>query len=176
VMPLALAACGSGGGGAGAASATKPTTTTATTAAPARTKTKTVTIRVMSVVSARHANDTPPKGASEGDTIHFRDRLLNRLPQFGKEVDEQVGTDRGTLTLTGPHTARLEGEAVLPDGRIRFSGEMTPVAHNSVTVPIVGGTGAYENASGTLLVGSGLNRAVNVFHLVLDGVPVGPAA
>src|SRR5262245_30404553 len=107
LAPLALAACGGGGGG-DAASAAKTTTTVTTTAAPA--KQKRVTIRVMSVVTARHAKDTPPNGASQGDTIHFRDRLLNRLPQFGKEVDEQVGTDRGTLTLTGPHTAHLEGE------------------------------------------------------------------
>lgn len=173
LAPLALAACGGGGGGAASgAPAAKATTTTA--AAPK--KQKRVTIRVTSVVSARNAKDSPPKGASDGDTIHFRDKLLNRERQFGKEVDQQVGTDRGTLTLTGPHTARIEGEAVLPDGRVRFSGEMTPVANNSVTVPIVGGTGAYEHATGTLLVGAGANRALNVFRLVLDGVPTGPVA
>lgn len=172
LAPLVLAACGGGGGAAGGATAAKVTTATAT----APKKQKTVTIRVTSVVSARNAQDAPPKGASDGDTIHFRDRLLNRERRFGKEVDEQVGTDRGTLTLTGPHTARIEGEAVLPDGRVRFSGAMTPVANNSVTVPIVGGTGAYEHATGTLLVGAGVDRALNVFRLVLDGVPAGPVA
>jgi len=53
---------------------------------------------------------------------------------------------------------------------------MTPVANNSVTVPIVGGTGAYENATGTLLVGAGTKRALNVYRIVLDGIPAGPVA
>ena len=159
-LPAVLAACGGS-----STPASKPTTTTA-----AATKAKTaLTISVTSVVSARTEKDTPPAGTSRGDTVHFRDRLLNAVPQFGRAADEQVGTDRGTMTFTGPHTARLEGEAVLPDGKIIFRGKMTPVSRTSVTVPIVGGTGKYENATGTLVVGAGLKRAPNTYRLLLEG-------
>ena len=126
-------------------------------------------------MSGRTSTDKPPTGASTGDKIHFTDRLLNRGAQFGKKTNEQVGTDKGTVTVTGAHTARLDGEAVLPDGTITFSGEMTPVANNSVTVPVVGGTGKYKNATGVLVVGSGLTRALNMFRLELGGA-VGPVA
>ena len=47
--------------------------------------------------------------------------------------------------------------------------------NNSITVPVVGGTGKYENASGTLLVGAGSKRSPNTYHLVIAGVP-GPVA
>ena len=172
---LTLAGCGGGGGSAAPvskATTTTPATTTTTAAAGPK---KAVTITVTSIVSGRKTNDTPPTGASSGDKIHFTDRLVNKARQFGKGANEQVGTDKGTLTVTGAHTARLDGEAVLPGGKIRFAGEMTPVANNSVTVPIVGGTGKYENASGTLLVGAGVNRALNTFTIVIGGAP-GPVA
>jgi hypothetical protein len=157
-----LAACGGS-----SAPASKPATTAA-----AATKTRTaLTIKVTSVVSARTEKDTPPAGTSKGDKVHFTDRLLNAVPQFGKDADEQVGTDRGTMTFTGSHTATLDGEAVLPDGKIIFRGKMTPVSRTTVTVPIVGGTGKYENATGTLLVGAGLKRAPNTYRLLLEGTP-----
>jgi hypothetical protein len=171
VVPLALAACGGGGSKSGAPASNSTTTTTT----PAPKQVKALTIAVTSVVSGRTSTDKPPKGASVGDEIHFTDRLLNRRAQFGKKTNEQVGTDRGTLTVTGAHSARLDGEAKLPDGTIIFRGAMTPSANNSVTVPVVGGTGKYKNATGVLVVGAGLTRALNVFRLELGG-STGPVA
>jgi hypothetical protein len=171
-IPLALAACGGGGG---SKSGAPPATTSTTTTTSAPKQVKAVTIAVTSVVTGRTSTDKPPKGASVGDQIHFTDRLLNRRAQFGKKANAPVGTDKGTLTVTGAHTARLDGEAKLPDGTIMFSGPMTPVANNSVTVPVVGGTGKYKNATGVLVVGAGLTRALNVFRLELGGA-TGPVA
>jgi hypothetical protein len=165
-VPLVAAACGGGG------SATPPATTSA---APGRTKETAVTIRVRSVVSGRTEHDTPPRGASAGDRIVFTDRLLNAARQFGRARNTRVGSDRWTMTFTSAHSASLAGEADLPDGKIRFAGPLTPDPNQQVTVPIVGGTGRYAHASGVLVVGSGASSSVNVFRLVLGGIP-GPAA
>src|SRR5437762_2005202 len=118
LLPLALAACGTGGN-----SGTPPPAATTTTAKSA--SAKTLTIHVTSVVSGTKATDTPPKGTSVGDHVDFTDNLLNAVPQFGKAANAQVGSDKGTMTFTGAHTARLEGEAVLPDGKITFAGDVT---------------------------------------------------
>jgi len=175
VVPLGLTACGGGGGSATPAATETTTAATTTTASPAQGKAKALTITVLSVVSGRTSTDKPPAGASVGDEIHFTDRLLNHGAQFGKNNNAQVGTDKGTVTVTGAHSARLDGEATLPDGKIIFGGQMTPVANNSVTVPVVGGTGKYKNAKGVLVVGAGLKRALNTFRLQLGG-STGPVA
>jgi hypothetical protein len=168
LLPLALAACGGGT----TANVSKQATTTTTAKAAS---TKTVTIHVTSVVSGTKATDTPPKGTSLGDHVDFTDKLLNAVPQFGKAANEEVGTDKGTMTFTGSHTARLEGEAVLPDGKITFAGDVTLAPNLSISVPVTGGTGKYENASGTLLVGKGTKRAPNTYRLVISGLS-GPIA
>jgi hypothetical protein len=168
LLPIALAGCGGGGGTAA------PAAQTTTTAVPAA-KPKALTIKVTSVVSVTKSHDNPPKGTSPGDKVEFTDRLLNTVPQFGRDTNEQVGTDEGTMTFTGAHTARLDGEASLPDGTITFGGQVTVVSPTSIAVPVTGGTGKYQHASGTLLVGSGEKRAANTYKLVIDSVP-GPVA
>jgi hypothetical protein len=170
LLPLALAACG--GSAESTTTAAKPEAAAPETNAKAP---KELTLHVTSVVSGTKATDTPPKGASDGDHVDFSDRLLNTRPQFGKDANAEVGSDSGTMTFTGAHTARLEGEAVLPDGKITFGGNVTVVPYDSIRVPVTGGTGRYQNASGTLLVGAGDQRAQNVYKLVFDAV-AGPVA
>jgi hypothetical protein len=165
LLPLVLAACGSGGTAASTAGTT-------TTAAPAE---KAVTIRVNSVVTTQKQYDVPPRGTSAGDRIVFTDTLVNVAPQFGKAAKARVGTDRWTMTFTSAHSARVAGEAVLPDGKIRFAGPLTPGATNGLTIPVVGGTGRYAQASGVLVVGSGTSSSLNVYRLVIGTIP-GPAA
>src|SRR5438309_618549 len=113
LLPLALAACGGGGG-------TTATTTPTTTTVPAKQSTS-LTIKVISVVSSTKAHDRGPKGTSTGDTVVFKDVLINAgSTQFGKGATERVGTDTGTMTFTSKNTARMDGSAVLPDGTITF--------------------------------------------------------
>jgi hypothetical protein len=100
---------------------------------------------------------------------------VNVAPQFGKGANARVGVDRWTMTFTGAHSARVAGEAVLPGGRIRFSGPLTADAVNGLTIPVVGGTGRYAQASGVLVVGSGTSSSLNIYRLVLGKIP-GPAA
>ena len=168
LLPLALAACGGTGTSSGTTAAT--TTTTA-----ANHQVKSLTIKVTSVVTSTHAHRQSPTVTTPGDKVDFQDVLVNATPQFGKNTNERVGTDTGTMTFTSTTTARLDGVANLPDGTITFSGLVTVLADNSVTVPVVGGTGKYENASGTLHVGAGNKRSPNTYSLVIAGVP-GPVA
>ena len=167
VLPLALAACGSGG------NASKAPAEPATQAVAATTTR--VTIKVVSVMKSTRSHDAPPKGTSYGDNVTFEDVLLNVGSQFGKNANQEVGTDSGTMTFTGAHTARMVGVTTLPDGTISFSGEVTVLPNNRLVVPIVGGTGKYAHASGTLLVGSGSKRAPNTYSLYLAGA-AGPVA
>jgi hypothetical protein len=164
VVPLVAAACG-GGGGPGV-----PATTTTTAAKPEQTA---VTIRVRSVVTGRAAHDAPPRGNSAGDRIEFTDTLRNVARQFGRKADARVGTDRWTMVFTSAHSARVEGEATLPDGKIRFRGPLTRA--RLLTIPVVGGTGKYAHATGVLVVGAGRTSSVNVYRLVIGEIP-GPVA
>jgi hypothetical protein len=156
-LGLLLAACG------GTTSSTPATPTTTTAVA----HTTAVTIQVTSIVTKTQAHNRVPNRTSKGDRVVFSDVLLNGAPQFGKKVNERIGTDSGTMTFTSKRTAIMTGVANLPDGTIIFRGDVTVLPNNRISVPVIGGTGKYANASGTLLVGSGLKRAPNTYTLVI---------
>jgi hypothetical protein len=128
-------------------------------------------IKVVSVTVSNVSHDVAPKGASKGDTIAYRDKLVNAAPQFGKKKGVQVGSDSGTMTFTGPHTATFKGKAVLPGGTLTLSGAVytTPAG---LVVPVTGGTGAFAHVHGTLLVGSGSKRVANTYRLIEPSGPV----
>src|SRR6476469_6601265 len=75
---------------------------------------KKLTIAVTSVSISIKPTDVAPTGASKGDTVVYRDRLLNAKAQFGRVKGAAVGSDRGTMTFTSAHTATFSGVAVLP--------------------------------------------------------------
>jgi hypothetical protein len=167
LAPLALAACG--GGGTTASTPAKPAAPEATPSPRA------ITITVLSVQTAARSLDRAPKGTSAGDRIEFVNTLRNTSPRFGKGAHAKIGSDTGTMTFTSKSTARMKGVATLPDGTIDFEGAVTVLPNDTVTVPIVGGTGTYANASGTLLVGSGEQEAANTYRIVVGGMR-GPVA
>ena len=128
-------------------------------------------IKVISVTVSTVSHDVGPKGASKGDTIAYRDRLVNAAQQFGKKKGEAVGSDSGTMTFTGAHTATFQGTAVLPGGTLTLSGPVYSTTAGLV-VPVTGGTGAFAHVHGTLLVGSGSKRVPNTYRLVRPSGPV----
>ena len=133
---------------------------------------KTVTLEVTSVSVSIRNHDVAPKGVSKGDTIVYRDRLENPVAQFGRKKGAVVGSDHGTMTLTGAHTATFDGIAQLPDGTIRIKGAVIPVQGGYLAFPVIGGTGKYEKARGFVLVGSGETRVLNVYRLALPNANV----
>ena len=129
---------------------------------------ETLTFSVMSVAVSGTRTDRPPKGTSAGDTIVLRDRLINTARRFGRPKGAVVGSDHGTLTYTGPHTARFSGTVVLPDGTLQLAGAVTPLASGGLEFKVAGGTGRYAKARGKLIAGPGDKRSLNTYHLTFS--------
>jgi hypothetical protein len=144
---------------------------TALVVAPAAAAKK-LTIAVTSVSISIKPTDVAPNGASKGDTVVYRDRLLNAKAQFGRAKGAAVGSDRGTMTFTGAHAARFSGVAVLPGGTLRLEGRVAALPNNALAIPVTGGTGRFAKAKGYVLVGPGSKRALNTYALTLPEIPV----
>ncbi len=130
------------------------------------------TIRVTSVTVKMATSDIGPKGASKGDTITYRDSLLNAVGQFGKSKGSRVGSDSGKLTFTSKNTATFAGEAKLPGGTLTLRGSVVGLPDGGLVIPVVGGTGSFAHVRGTLTVGAGENRVANTYRLSRSTLPV----
>ena len=112
-----------------------------------------------------HRHRQGAKGPSRGDRYVTTSRLVNAKRQFGAKKGTVVGSDRGTITLTGPRSARVNGVATLPGGTIRVRGPLDEQTNATLVVPVVGGTGAFAGARGTLTINGTEKRAWNVYRL-----------
>ena len=110
---------------------------------------------------------TSEKWQQDEARVDVTDMLINAAPQFGRPLGAEVGADRITVTKTENGTWWGEAEAELPDGRISCAGPIVRSVDDSMRLPITGGSGRYENASGELLVGPGGDRAENTYALDL---------
>ena len=128
---------------------------------------KTITLQVTSVGISVVTHDKAPKGTSKGDTVIYRDKLVNAKAQFGKKKGATVGSDSGTMTFTSPHAAHFRGVAVLPNGSLTLNGPVVALSNGDLAIPVTQGTKAYQGASGFLLVGPGKKRALNVYRLTI---------
>jgi hypothetical protein len=144
-------------------------------AAPAAGIDRPLTIRLVSSLVSLREIDAAPKGrAGPGDGIFTVSRLRNGAVQFGRQKNAVVGTDRARLTLQRDGTLRISGTATLPGGTIRFDGRVAAGAARTIVIQVVGGTGRYENARGTVAVTDLDDRgsAINVYRLVPGGANV----
>lgn len=124
-------------------------------------------IRLISIGTAPPVEvDKPPAGPSVGDTQKQSSRLLNAAPQFGKPKGAVVGKDSGTIRLVGPDQATFTGTTRLPGGTLRLSGRIVFV-NNGFVVAVVGGTGVFNGAKGTVRVTATAdeNKSLNVYTL-----------
>ena len=87
--------------------------------------------------------------------------------QFGKPKGVVVGSDRGTMRLTGATSANLRTVAKLPGGTITANGPLRAAGNGTVSVKVVKGTGIFAGARGTLtiLAPTGPKTVVNVYRL-----------
>jgi hypothetical protein len=141
-----------------------PALTSATTAAgPA-------TVAVIAHTTSMRVVDASPKGPSRGDRYIATSRLSNAVAQFGRKRGAVVGIDRSTTTLTGERTARVSGVATLPGGTLRFQGPLREeTTGGSLVAPVVGGTGVFAGARGTVTVVGTSRRARNTYRLTYTG-------
>jgi hypothetical protein len=126
----------------------------AATLAPATHAEGTTVIRLIS--NFHHAQlvvDRAPQGeAGAGDVILSFDRLQNAARQFGQPKGALVGHDKGRFTFVTRTRMHLDGWTTLPGGRIHVRGLVRTVRGDIVGTAVVGGTGAFAGAHGTVTV------------------------
>jgi len=101
----------------------------------------------------------PPKGLSQGDAAVYRAKLKDTSGQA-------VGTYHShcLISKAGSHPVALCTDSFfLRDGRITAVGGVN--LDRNQLLPVVGGTGAYEGAQGTLLIEAGKRKTVLTFNL-----------
>jgi hypothetical protein len=117
-----------------------------------------------SVTTVAIQHDTSPKGASKGDSIDFKDLLLNRVPQFAKTTGKPVAWDAGTITYKSKTSTAVTCVATFPGiGTITYGGPFDARPDGTTVVPITGGTGAFKGATGTVTIGKGEKSAPNIY-------------
>ena len=112
-------------------------------------------ITVKSVQTAVRWVDSPPTGIAQGrfsagDILIVHDRLINLTPQLGRPKGAVVGTDEGTFTFTSSTRSNFVGSANFPGGSVRVHGRIATNATGTVNMTVIGGTGAYAHARGTV--------------------------
>jgi hypothetical protein len=118
------------------------------------------TITVTAVqTSSKVIKDLPPKGQiNPGDKYQFTEKLL----QNGKKI----GSDKVTIADEKGNKAIADGTFTFKAGTLHAHGTIAfPPKNGHLQVPIVGGTGAYEGAHGTLdVTEKNQNTSIEVFH------------
>ncbi len=133
----------------------------------------TITIRlIVTEAGSRYLIDRAPRGyPNKGDVIRERSTLRNAVAQFGRPKGAVIGSDTWTTTIViAPFaTIRVKATTTLPRGTIRAMGALS-FAQTTATFRVVGGTGRYANARGTIglrnLNASG-SRGLSVYRLQL---------
>ena len=127
-------------------------------------------IRVISVATAVKTHDAPPKGPSKGDYVVIDDKLTNQVAQFGKKKGALVGTDHAVERNVGSNRVVVDGIARLPGGTIHFKGELKIDSNGVAAVKVVGGTGDFQAAKGTVAI-KNLTKdgktALNVYSIIV---------
>jgi autotransporter-associated beta strand protein len=129
------------------------------------------TILVTSETITMATHDLTPHGPSKGDTVTYRDRLVNAVAQFGRKQGSPIGSDSGKLTFTGAHSATFSGRTTLPGGTLTLAGPVFTLQNGDLVIPVVGGTGSFAGLRGTLTVSTGKDHVLNTYRLN----PVAPA-
>ena len=124
-----------------------------------------IVITVKSVTTASIPRDTPPKGASKGDRIVMRDRLLNVGRHSASPPERWSAVTRASWCSPSPTSGTFEGVTTLPGGTIRLHGI---IRDGFETFTVAGGTGRYAHARGTVSVGRGASP-LNIYRLGFPG-------
>jgi hypothetical protein len=138
--------------------------------ASAATNATSLTIRVYVTQVTQAIKDVPPRTFrlgheyTKGDTIRGTDSLRNAARQFDRPEGAVVGIDRYVFTAVAWQKVTVDFVATFPGGTVHAHGE--GMIGSKPELPIVGGTGVYAGATGSV---EGLHLAngkkLNVYRL-----------
>jgi hypothetical protein len=123
-------------------------------AASAASTAKSLTIRVYVTEVTQSIKDVPPStlrlgnAYTKGDTIRGTELLRNAVRQFDKPKGAEVGTDRYVIVAVALQTVRVDFVTRFPGGTVHAHGEGK--RGSKAVVPVVGGTGPYAGATGSI--------------------------
>ena len=115
---------------------------------------KSFTIRVYVTEVTQSIKDVPPKTFrlgheyTKGDTIRGTEILRNAARQFNEPKGANVGTDRYVIIAVAWQKVRVDFVTRFPGGTVHAHGEGK--IGSKPKVPIVGGTGLYVGATGSI--------------------------
>jgi hypothetical protein len=125
-------------------------------------------IQLLSTTTSEHLVDVAPKGASAGDRDQSTSQLRNAVAQFGKPKGAVVGSDSASQVLTSARSGTESGTTTLPGGVLKVKGVVRILRGGGIAVPVVGGSGRFAGAKGTMFVYgiSGHPKlAINIYRL-----------
>ena len=129
-----------------------------------------ITIRVYVKEVTQSIKDVPPRTLrlaheyTKGDTIRGTESLRNAVRQFNKPTGANVGTDRYVIIAVAWQKVRVDFVTRFPGGTVHAHGEGK--IGSKPKVPIVGGTGLYAGATGSIEGGYLANgEKLNIYRL-----------
>lgn len=128
-----------------------------------------LSFRLLAVETSIRIVDRPPKGTvNKGDAVYAKDELRNGwADQFGRPRNAVVGRDSWVRTgLAEPGGSLDKLNVTLPGGtlRLRARGRMTS---QTILFHVVGGTGRFADARGTMTWQRRSGPNLNDYHLQL---------
>jgi hypothetical protein len=114
--------------------------------------TTSISFRLLSIETSIRFVDRPPKGTpNKGDTVYVKDELRNgSAGQFGRPRNALVGRDSMVRTFLAKPGWELDTlNVTLPGGTLRLRAR-GPMQNQAMLFHVVGGTGRYANAHGTM--------------------------
>lgn len=109
-------------------------------------------IRLDAQLAFFHKTDYKPKGDSAGDAFQFGDKLSTGGAPRGKDFASCVHADKVYYECTWT--------LALPDGTIQLNGRARDT-NAGYELPIVGGSGAYARARGSVVVTDALKKVAH---------------
>ena|SRR5436190_4385674 len=103
------------------------------------------TIRVTSTLAKHTHVDLGTSGPGAGDVDFYRERIYNK-----RITPHPIGHSDVTCTSTGTGSSSCLGTYLLPKGKLVVGGVIA--SHRAYVLAVLGGTGLYDNARGSLTV------------------------
>lgn len=117
----------------------------AVTASGSRTLAGPGTIRVTGTLAKHTYVDLGARGHGAGDVDFYRELIFNK-----RITPKPIGHSDVSCTSTGSGSSNCTGTYLLPKGKIVVGGVIA--SHRAYVLAVLGGTGLYDNARGSLTV------------------------